>query len=127
MQVRCYVDNLQVWSDLYTKPVLANAPFPSKYGGIIQPLRIKNLALEFLETNDVQGFDAEKDAFGLALVELLHHLVYYGFFNHTIEWVLKHEVCPGVGFGEKVLDWMPGSITTAVREGSNLKTFHADL
>ena len=90
-QNRCHVDYLQVWTDLYGKPVASNEPFPAKFGGSIQPLKIKDMVLEFIESNDVQGLDEEKDAFGLAISNLLHHLVYFGFFNHTMEWVVNHE------------------------------------
>ena len=88
---RCSIETLQVWPDIYSKPVLPNEPFPTKYGGELQPLILKSTILEFIENNDVQGLDPEKDAFGLAIINLLHHLVLYGFFNHTVEWLLNHE------------------------------------
>ena len=90
-QGRCSVDVLQVWSDLYSRSVIPNEPFPAQYGGIVQPMKIKNSILEFIETNDVQGLDAERDSFGLSIMNLLHHLVFFGFFNHPVEWVLEHE------------------------------------
>jgi hypothetical protein len=90
-QCRCHVDVLAVWSDLHGGAAIPNEPFPAQYGGNAQPMKIKDKLLEFIENHDVQGLDPERDNFGLSIINLLHHMVYFGFFNHTAEWVMEHE------------------------------------
>ena len=70
---RCGVETLQIWSDIYNKPVVPNVPFPAKYGGIVQPLKIKDTILKFIESSDIQGLDVEKDTFCLSMINLLRH------------------------------------------------------
>lgn len=80
--------HLQVWSELYESVVPTNQPLTDSVEGPRTIAKIKAFALRYIETNVVQGYCTDDDRFTLAIVRLLENLVYFGFFNYSMDNIL---------------------------------------
>ena len=85
-EAKQFCEDLQIWSEVYHQPLPKNELLDSSLDNL---MGAKGFVLIFLETQGVQGQDAEMDLLTTSILELVENLLRFGFYNTTIRQIIN--------------------------------------